>query len=78
MSRLRPIKARELRRALERLGYIQQPGRGKGAHLVMAHPSKERYTTLSWHGGAEQIPKGTLKQILSDIGLTWDELETYL
>lgn len=78
MSRLRPLKARDVRRALEKLGYERLPGRGKGAHLVMAHPEKERFTTLSWHGGAQEIPRGTVKQILDDVGLSWSEFERLL
>ncbi len=51
MSRLRPVKARQVRRTLEHLGYVVHPGRGKGSLLVMVHAVQDRYTTLSWHGG---------------------------
>ena len=78
MSRLCPLKAREVRRALEALGYVALADRGKGSHLVMAHPAKERFTTLSWHGGAHEVPRGTLRQILADIGLSWSEFERLL
>ncbi len=78
MSRLRPVKARDVRRVLEKLGYSRHQGRGKGAHVVMVHPERDRFTTLSWHGGAQEIPRGTLKQILDDIGLSWAEFEKLL
>lgn len=45
MSRLRALKVRDVRRVLESLGYVRHTGRGKGAHMVMVHPERERFTT---------------------------------
>jgi predicted RNA binding protein YcfA (HicA-like mRNA interferase family) len=40
---------------------------GKGAHRVYAHPDG-RKTVIAFHPG--DIPKGTLKKIISQAGLT--------
>lgn len=78
MTRVRPLRARDVERALRTLGYAPMPKRGKGSHQVYRHPASGRLTTLSWHGGGEQVPKGTLLAILGDIGLAWEEFERLL
>jgi len=40
---------------------------GKGAHRVYAHPDG-RMTSISFHPG--DVPTGTLRKIISQIGLT--------
>jgi predicted RNA binding protein YcfA (HicA-like mRNA interferase family) len=76
MSRLRPVKAHRLQRALERLGY--RLVRTVGSHRVFLDAATGRRTTVPFHGGGEDVPRGTVKAILEDIGLTWDELERLL
>jgi predicted RNA binding protein YcfA (HicA-like mRNA interferase family) len=75
MSRLRPVKAHRMQRALERLGY--RLVRTAGSHRIFLHPATGRRTTVAVHG-AQDIPRGTVRAILEDIGLTWDELERLL
>lgn len=75
MSRLKAVKARKLRRALEALGY--ELARIQGSHHIFVHPATGRRTTLALHAG-DEIPKGTVRQILEDIGLTWKDLEELL
>lgn len=57
-------------RALERVGFAV--ARISGSHHVMRHPDG-RGTTVPVHAGRD-LAKGTLRAILSDIGLTVDEL----
>lgn len=76
MTRLRPVKAKRMQRALERLGY--RLARTTGSHRVFLHPGTGRRTTVPFHGGGEDIPRGTVKAILEDIGLEWVALERLL
>ncbi len=77
MKRLRPLKAREVLRVLHALGFVELPKRGKGSHVALRN-AQGRFTTVSWPGGSEQIPVGTMKAILDDVGLTWEEFEGLL
>ena len=57
-------------RALERAGF--KIARVAGSHHIMRHPDG-RGTTVPVHPG-RNIAKGTLRGILSDVGMTVDEL----
>lgn len=73
MSRLR-VRGRELIRALQRAGFTVV--RIKGSHHFMRHPDG-RTTVVPVHAG-ETIGPGLLNQILNDIELTRDELQSLL
>jgi len=62
--------SKEILRALRRIGYTIQPGRGKGSHTLahFEHQGKEACVTVVPMGRA--IPKGTLASIKRAIGLT--------
>ncbi|MSQ32907.1 MAG: type II toxin-antitoxin system HicA family toxin [Dehalococcoidia bacterium] len=62
----------ELTRKLRRLGF-QMYRRAKGSHEIWWNPSTRVLTTISAHKDRE-IPKGTLADILKQLGLTIDEL----
>ncbi len=70
MPRLLPVKDRDLIRALKRLGFSEHPERGS-SHLVFRHPDGRR-TTVARHPGKD-IPRGTLRAIIRDIGMTVSE-----
>ncbi|GLY26816.1 type II toxin-antitoxin system HicA family toxin [Kineosporia sp. NBRC 101731] len=57
-------------RALERKDF--KVARVAGSHHIMRHPDG-RGTTVPVHGNRD-IAKGTLRGILSDVGMTIDEL----
>jgi len=57
-------------KALERHGFVV--ARVAGSHYVMRHPDG-RGTTVPVHRGRD-VAKGTLRGILSDVGLSIDEL----
>lgn len=65
MSKLSPIRARELIRILERLGFenVHQ----KGSHVRMRHQDGRR-TSVPIHSG-EKVGKGLLRKILRDVNL---------
>jgi predicted RNA binding protein YcfA (HicA-like mRNA interferase family) len=70
-ARLPALKAREVMRALENAGFVIV--RSKGSHTRLVHrDDPSRATTVSDHKGRD-IPRGTLRDIINQAGLTVDE-----
>ncbi|MBI2816065.1 MAG: type II toxin-antitoxin system HicA family toxin [Acidobacteria bacterium] len=69
--KLRPAKPRELERILNRLGFRQI--RQRGSHAVFRHPDG-RWTSLTVHHGRD-IPEGTLRDMIKDMGITVEQFE---
>jgi len=63
------LSGRELRTALERIGFIFR--RQKGSHMVLRRNEPYARAVIPDH---KQLRVGTLRQILSDAGLTVDQL----
>jgi predicted RNA binding protein YcfA (HicA-like mRNA interferase family) len=61
-------------RALERTGF--KVARVRGSHHIMRHPDG-RGTTVPVHPGRD-VAKGTLRGILSDVGMSIEELQRLL
>ena len=74
MSRLIPLKASEIIRALYRLGF--EKIRQKGSHVIFQHPDG-RTTVIPVHPG-EDIGRGLVRKILRDIELNWNDFEEIL
>jgi predicted RNA binding protein YcfA (HicA-like mRNA interferase family) len=72
MPKLHPAKPKEVQRVLEALGF--QLIRQSGSHAVYRHPDG-RWTTVLIHPKKE-VAKGTLRQIIKDLGITVEEFET--
>lgn len=68
------VRGDELVKALERAGFVVT--RVKGSHHRLKHPDG-RATTVPVHSGKE-VPKGTLRSVLQDVGLTVEELRKLL
>jgi len=66
---LRPVNAEKVIKALSKIGF--QPVRQKGGHLFMRHPDG-RSTIIPIHPG-EELGRGILKEILSDVGISKEE-----
>jgi len=66
VSSPRPINPRELISILQKLGFTKI--RQKGSHIFFRHPNG-RCTVVPFHKG-EDISRGLLRKILSDIDLT--------
>ena len=70
-QRLPSLKAREVMRALGRAGFVQV--RSRGSHRVFQHPDDPRRRAIvSDHAGAD-IPRGTLRAIIDQAGLSLEE-----
>jgi len=65
MTRLIPVQARFVIKALEKIGFERK--RQRGSHLFMEHPDG-RCTVVPIHKG-EDIGRGLLRKILNDVEL---------
>ena len=68
------VRGERIGRALERAGF--KVARVTGSPHIMRHPDG-RGTTVPVHQGRD-VAKGTLRGILSDIGMTTEELQRLL
>ncbi|HWQ96330.1 MAG TPA: type II toxin-antitoxin system HicA family toxin [Candidatus Methylomirabilis sp.] len=69
MDKINPLPAKEVVKALEKIGFQQI--RQKGSHLFMRH-SDGRTTLITVHPG-EDIGKGMIRKIISDARITREE-----
>lgn len=69
-SKLKPVNGREVLRKLQRAGFVIT--RTRGSMRQLKHPTTERVTYVHVHG-SKDIPRGTLRAIVSQAGLTVDE-----
>ena len=69
MSKLRPVKAEKVVKALSKLGF--EIARQKGSHLVMKHPDG-RVTVIPIHS-KEELGRGILRQIAHDVKVGKDK-----
>ena len=65
--RLPSLRAVQVMRALERAGFVQV--RSKGSHRVFQHPDDPARRAIV----SDHIPRGTLRSIIDQAGLTVDE-----
>ena len=63
-----PSKPKAVERLIKKLGFAESGG--SGSHRVYKHRDGRR-TTIAFH--AKDIKTGTLRQIISDVGLTVEE-----
>lgn len=75
MARLPQISGPRLMRALERAGW--QAARQSGSHVQMVHPERAGRVTVPIHGSTV-IPPKTLRAIVTQAGMTIDELRRIL
>ncbi len=71
--RLPTITPRQMVSIVEQAGFTFQ--RQKGSHTFYRH-ADGRWTTIAIH--SKDLPRGTMKKILKDIGMSEDELRKLL
>ena len=71
MTRLPPLTTRDVIKKLKKAGFVFDR-QAKGSHEIWYNPITKRRTTIPNHPGAD-IPKGTLKAIIKEAGLTLEE-----
>jgi predicted RNA binding protein YcfA (HicA-like mRNA interferase family) len=70
-GRLPALKPQDVLRALQRAGFVVV--RVKGSHHILVHKDDAtRMTNVPRHGSRD-LPRGTLRAIISQSGLTVDE-----
>lgn len=74
MSRLPSLTPREVVSALKRAGFEER--RQRGSHLILWHGQRELVVTVPLH--TSDLPRGTLKAILRQSGLTEEEFMEFL
>ena len=70
-QKLKPLPAREVIRRLKKAGFVEE--RQRGSHLRLWRESDRKMVIVPIHPG--DIPKGTLRGIIRDAGLTVEEFE---
>ncbi|MFV9631704.1 MAG: type II toxin-antitoxin system HicA family toxin [Methanosarcinales archaeon] len=71
MRRLPSITARDDIKKLKKAGFVFDR-QAKGSHEIWYNPITKRRTTIPNHPGVD-IPKGTLKAITKEAGLTVED-----
>jgi predicted RNA binding protein YcfA (HicA-like mRNA interferase family) len=72
-TRLPAITPRKMRRVVERAGFVFHHQRG--SHAYFRHKDG-RWTTIPMHPG--DLPRGIVRRILKDIGLSEEEFRKLL
>lgn len=69
MPKLPVIKARQLLKTLQKLGFYKH--HQVGSHVQLKHPDGRR-TTIPYHP-SQEIRRGTLRAIIDDLDMTVEE-----
>jgi len=77
MTKFPIISSKEIVKALRAAGFENAPKRGKGSHIAMMKRDHDR-TRLVIIPDRKNIPRGTLRAILDQAGLTREELQNFL
>ena len=77
MTRLPIISSKEIVKALRAAGFENAAERGKGSHIAMMKREHD-ITRLVIIPDRKNIPRGTLRAILDQAGLTREELQNLL
>lgn len=75
MSKLPAVRARDVARVAESLGFAFD--RQRGSHAIYYRGSDRRRVVIPFHGSAD-IKPGTLHGIITDLGLTPEEFASRL
>jgi len=70
MSKLPAIRARDVARVAQSLGFVLD--RQRGSHAVYYRGDDKNRVVIPMHGGKDLKP-GTLRGIIADLGITPDE-----
>ncbi|MBI2426052.1 MAG: type II toxin-antitoxin system HicA family toxin [Candidatus Hydrogenedentes bacterium] len=74
MSRIPSLTPREVVTALKRAGFEEL--RQRGSHLFMCHRERGALVTIPMH--ARDLPRGTIKAIITQTGLSEEEFQSLI
>jgi predicted RNA binding protein YcfA (HicA-like mRNA interferase family) len=75
LARLPGATAKQVIRTLQRAGFVADP-RKATSHVALRHPLSKRTTTVPIH--SKELPRGLVKKIIKDVGLTEEEFRKLL
>jgi predicted RNA binding protein YcfA (HicA-like mRNA interferase family) len=75
MSKLPAVRARQVVRVAESVGFVLD--RQRGSHAVYYRAADRRRVVIPMHAGADLKP-GTLRGIIADMGLTSEDFAKLL
>ncbi len=70
--KIKQVRPKDLVKALLKKGFVIKRKRGSHVFLEAPFKTENKFTSVSLHAGT--LPKGTLKGILKQTGLSEDEL----
>ena len=73
MTKFPIVSSKEVIKALRKAGFEYAPKRGKGSHIAMMKTEGAFRPRLVVVPGRKSLPKGTLRSILDQAGLTKEE-----
>ncbi|MQY76137.1 MAG: addiction module toxin, HicA family [Spirochaeta sp.] len=77
MTKLPILSSKQVIKALRKAGFTDAPRRGKGSHIALVKRS-HKDTRLVIIPGRKTLPRGTLRGILEQAGLTREEFLNFL
>jgi len=77
VTKLPPLSSKELVKALQKAGFEDAPKRGKGSHIALIKRGSG-IMRLVIVPERKSIPKGTLRAILEQAGLSREEFLSFL
>jgi predicted RNA binding protein YcfA (HicA-like mRNA interferase family) len=77
MTRIPSLSSREVVQALKKVGFLDAPKRGKGSHMAMVK-KESGVPRLVIIPERKVLPKGTLRAILEQAGLSREEFLSLL
>ncbi len=75
MEHLRSLTAKQIVRALKQAGFIEHRQR-RTSHLLLVHPERKLRTVVPMHHG--DLPRGTVRAIIRQSGMTEEEFKALL
>jgi predicted RNA binding protein YcfA (HicA-like mRNA interferase family) len=75
MSKLPAVRCRDVARVAESIGFVLD--RQRGSHAIYIRSADHRRVVLPMHSGKDLKP-GTLRGIISDLGLTPEDFVKHL
>jgi predicted RNA binding protein YcfA (HicA-like mRNA interferase family) len=74
--KIRQIKPKDLLKALLKLGFVVERQKGSHVFLEGTVANQKRFTSISIHN--EPLPKGTLKAVLKQTGVSEEDIKKHL
>jgi len=75
MEHLRSLTAKQIVKALKQAGFVEHR-QNRTSHLLLVHPERKLRTVVPMHHG--DLPRGTVRAIIRQSGMTEEEFKALL